>query len=106
MEREMDSDELRLVGGLALTGTFLAAQHWFPAWRKLHRLEAYTLGTLAICLGQGLYLGFNRTWRRLMMMVVTGGAVVYGAYVYDALANRRAVEWAGGSDGLPAPPKR
>jgi hypothetical protein len=85
-----ESEELRYIAGLTVTGSLLAAEHWFPWWRKLHRLEAYTLGVLAILLGQGIWLKFDQRWRRSAAFAAIAGAVVYAAWGYDTIANARA----------------
>jgi hypothetical protein len=83
-------DEVRFNAGLAVTGLALSSGHWFPWWKRLTRKQAYVIGSLAILLGQGFYLGFNKVWRRLAAFVLLAGIVVQGAYLYDELANARA----------------
>lgn len=80
---------MRFIGGLATTAALLAALHWFPWRRRLTRVEAYTLGTLAILVGQGVYLGFGRGWLELAAFAAVGGAIVSAAYLYDWIANAR-----------------
>ena len=72
-----------------MTVGLLAAQHWFPWWRPLPKLAAYTLGTGAIAAGQMVYLGprSKRFWQ-LFAFPAVGGLLVYGAYAYDWAANR------------------
>jgi hypothetical protein len=91
----MRNGNIRLGLAVTITALVLAVQHWFPWWRKLRRLEAYTLGTAAVLAGQGVYLGFNRAWRKLALIAGLGGLVVFGAYLYDWCANQRARRTAG-----------
>jgi hypothetical protein len=91
-------NEARFFGGLALTAALLAALHWFPWFRKLHRLEAYSLGTASIVAGQGVYLGFDARWRKLTAFSIIGGLVVYWAWLYDGIANQHARQLAGRAD--------
>ena len=101
----MDEEDVRFAGGVTATAALLAAEHFFPWWNKLPRLVAYSLGTAAILAGQGIYAGFDRKWRRLAIIAMAGGLVVMASWLYDELAKGWAKR-AGGSDGLPAPPKR
>ena len=61
----MDDHEALFVAGCAATGATLAAGHFFRWWKPLGRLTAYAFGCVAILLGQGVLLKFNKTWRRL-----------------------------------------
>lgn len=79
-----------LAAGILTTAGLLAAGHWFPWWRRLSRLQAYTYGTLAILLGQGVCERFSRRWLRHCLIAGSGGAVVIAAYLYDAIANNHA----------------
>lgn len=82
-------DPMRFIGGLATTMALLAALHWAPWRRRLTRIEAYILGTLAILAGQGIYLGFSQAWIELATFAVAAGLIVGGAYLYDWIANAR-----------------
>lgn len=91
----MNDEQARAVAGCATTGAILAAGHWLPWWRDLSKLAAYAFGCIAILIGQGIILKFNREWRRMCAVVLAGGAVVYGSYWYDALSNVRALRHVG-----------
>jgi hypothetical protein len=89
--------------GLAalLAALILLVEHWFP-WqmllgRRLHRLEAYVLGVLAMVLPlTGLFCVWGEMWAAIGLWVVigAGGLAVMAAYAVDGalLARRRAIE--------------
>ena len=83
----MNTDDTLLAAGCATTAATLAAGHWYKWWRDLSRLQAYTFGTLAILIGQGIYMRFNRRWFKLCLIAATGGAVVIAAYQHDHIKN-------------------
>jgi hypothetical protein len=93
--RLLNDDDTRFVAGCLATGGILAAGHNWPFWRPLGRIGAYTFGCVAILIGQGILMKFNRDWRRLCVVVLVGGSVVYGSYWYDALANAYATRSGG-----------
>ena len=67
-------------------------QHWFPWWRKLHRIEAYILGVGAILIGQGVWLlkeGRQAEWLELVTFCAVSGAAVGLSYGVDWLLNLR-----------------
>jgi len=101
--KRLNDENARFVAGCATTGAALAAGHWLPWWRPLGRLAAYVYGCTSILLGAGILLKFDRTWRRLCVLVTVAGGVVYGTYLYDAGAAIRARRHAGltgdGADG-------
>ena len=83
----MNADDALLAGGAGFTAAALAAGHWYHWYHDLSRLEAYSFGTAAILLGQGIYMRFNRRWVRLCLIAATGGAVVIAAYQHDRSRN-------------------
>ena len=93
--KRLNDDNARFLAGCATTGAALAAGHWLPWWRPLGKLAAYVYGCAAILLGQGILTKFDRTWRRLCVIVTVAGGVVYGAYLFDACAILRARRHAG-----------
>jgi len=95
----LDDENARLVAGSIATGGVLAAGHWFPWWKPLGPIGAYTYGVLAILLGQGIVLKFNRAWRKTCAVACAAGAVVCGAYVYDWLSRLAAHRLATGDRG-------
>jgi len=97
MEKRLTDENARLVGGMALTSSLLAAGHYFRWWIPLDLIGAYTYGVASILAGQGVYLKFNRQWRRLCAFAAVGGSIVTGAYLYDVSANRRAKRLARGN---------
>lgn len=79
------------LAGCVVTSTTLAAGHWAPWWKTLHRISAYIYGVMAILLGVCVWLtpqGKMREWLGTCFIAVVGGATVVAAYVYDAAANR------------------
>jgi hypothetical protein len=100
MERErMNNDMVRIIAGVVTAAGVLAAQHWFPYWRPLKKLEAYTLGTATLLLGGGIATGFSADWRRIAIVTAVGGLTVIGAHRFDVDANARARKHAGVGDG-------
>jgi len=85
--QHLDDHEALFVAGCAATGATLAAGHFFRWWKPLGRLTAYAFGCVAILLGQGVLLKFNKTWRRLCAIVGVAGATVGGSYLYDFLSS-------------------
>ena len=78
--------------GLTVTALILLATHWFPWPRKIHRLEAYSIGVGAILMGQAVWLcckGEWRLWLALAAFSLVSGAAVGGAYAIDALLKYR-----------------
>jgi hypothetical protein len=76
--------------GLTLTALLLAAGHWFPWPKRLHRLLAYTYGVGAILAGAAIWLGLLglwTTWLGFLAFAVIGGAVTALAYGIDGLLN-------------------
>lgn len=76
--------------GLTLTGLLLAAGHWFPWPKRLHRLLAYTYGVSAILAGAAIWLGLLglwATWCGILAFAVIGGAITSLAYGIDGLLN-------------------
>ena len=96
---ELRDSHVRLGAGLATTSAILAAGHWFPWWQPLGRLGAYAYGCVAILLGQGIFMRFNRQWKKLSLFVAVAGSVVGIAYWYDEMAGERARRLAG-HDGV------
>jgi len=87
----VNDDDTLFIGGALTTAATLGTMHWFPWWRgHLKRVHAYILGVLAILLGQGIYMRFNRQWWRLCLIAIAGGVVVLGAYDHDATRRERA----------------
>jgi hypothetical protein len=97
MDRETG---VRFFGGLGLTCALLAAMHWFPWFHEIDRVTAYVLGTSAILVGQGVYLGFDDRWKEMCSFSLLGGLVVILAYRYDEHANERVNRLAGGGRGI------
>jgi len=95
---------MSIEGAVAITVLALLAQHYAPWQRwlgvKLPRLAAYTLGTLALAVPLGWLFIEWQAWeslKALALVVITGGATVAGAYLFDAfwehrLAQREAEE--------------
>ena len=77
----------RWMAGATITGLLLAALHWLPWAKDLPRLVAYVIGCSAIWAGQGVYLRFDRRWRRLFLFPAIGGLVTGTCWLYDAAAN-------------------
>jgi len=78
--------------GLTVTALILLAAHWFPWPRKIHRLEAYCIGVVAILAGQAIWLccgGEWKLWLALASFSIVSGVAVGGAYAVDALLNYR-----------------
>ena len=94
----MNDEHARYIAGCATTGAILAWGHWNKWWTPLNRIAAYAFGCIAILIGQGFLLKFNRTWRQLVGIVCVAGAVVSGAYEYDRRENIRARRLAGDSE--------
>ena len=76
-----------------ITGLSLAAAHWFPAPRRLGRLENYIIGTL--CLNApftGWLLLVYGNWTIVVVLwvnLIVGGSVVALAWGYDYLLRYR-----------------
>jgi len=81
-----------LLVGLGLTALVLMIEHWFPMPRKLHIVFNYVMGTVAILLGQSLWLrkiGHATLVIPLWSFAVAGGATVVLCYVVDWALNAR-----------------
>ena len=85
--KRLNDEDTRFTAGCLATAATLAAGHNWPFWKPLGKIGAYAFGCIAILIGQGILLKFNRTWRRMCVIVLVGGGVVYASYWYDALAN-------------------
>ena len=81
-----------LLVGLGLTALVLMIEHWFPMPRKLHVVFNYVMGTVAILLGQSLWLrkiGHATLVIPLWSFSVVGGATVVLCYAVDWTLNVR-----------------
>ena len=96
LEEFVNEDDALFAGGAMVAAGSLAALHYFPWWRKLRRTDAYIVGTLAVLLGQGVYLRFSRQWFRLCLIAIAGGTAVLGAYEHDRRRRKRANALANG----------
>ena len=79
-----------LAFGLVTTALLLAAGHWLLAPHLLHRLIAYTYGTLCILIGVGIWLsliGQTPIWWGLVGFALVGGLTVCIAYLVDWALN-------------------
>ena len=96
-------DTLTYIFGLTVTALILIAAHWFPFPRKLHRLEAYSIGIAAILVGQAIWLccaGEWKLWMAIAAFSVVSGAAVIGAYAIDTLLKYRVRRQLNGRDEL------
>lgn len=76
--------------GLTLTALLLAAGHWFPWPKRLHRLLAYAYGVGAILAGTAIWLGLLGLWSLwlgLLAFAVISGVTTGLAYGIDRLLN-------------------
>lgn len=79
------------LAGCLVTASALAAGHWAPWWKTLHRVCAYIYGVASILLGAFVWLVLQGKWREWLGMCAlsaSGGATVVLAYAYDKAANR------------------
>ena len=76
--------------GLSLTALLLAAGHWFPWPKRLHRLLAYAYGVGAILVGTAIWLGLLGLWPiwlGILAFALISGAITGLAYGIDGLLN-------------------
>ena len=82
-----------LLLGLLMTVLLLWTAHWIPYPRKLHRIEAYTIGVAMILIGQAIWLGSLGRWDiwfKLVGWAIVSGIAVITAHEIDHRLRERA----------------
>ena len=72
----------KLTAGAALAASLELTGHWFPWPRQLHRIAAYTYGTLAILVGVAVATE-RKTLLRTFAVCAGAGFATIAAYIID-----------------------
>ncbi|HUT20238.1 MAG TPA: hypothetical protein VM366_13870 [Anaerolineae bacterium] len=64
-------------------------QHFFAWWRRLKRLEAYTIGVATLFGGIAIWTGLTREYLLLCAFPAVAGLSVGASWLYDRVANWR-----------------
>ena len=75
---------------LAIMGLAYVALHWFAWWRRLKRLEAYTIGVATMFAGIAIWLGLDRCFLLLAAYPIVAGCAVGLCYAIDLVNTWRA----------------
>lgn len=85
----MQLDDRYILSLVAMVLCYLAL-HWFRWWRRLRRLEAYTIGVGTLFAAIAIWMGLTRQFLLLCAYPVAAGLSVGFSYLADLVAHWRA----------------
>jgi len=75
---------------LAIMSLAYLVLHWLAWWRRLRRLEAYTIGVATLFAGIAIWMGLTREYLLLCAFPAAAGLSVALSYLFDRVSNWRA----------------